>query len=108
MPNLSKDNTMFDACLPHATQVSEHDGGNGNRDYMLLTCECAESSEAFDNRDFKIARCFFPKYKATGGNIRLGDRSEVGAGDQIECSLSGSLMVSLVPEAKLDLFLSRL
>jgi hypothetical protein len=64
MPSLGKDNTMDDACLLHATQVSEHDGGNGNRDYMLLTCEYAESLEAFDNRKFKIARYFFPKYKA--------------------------------------------
>ena len=66
MPTLANDNTMDKACPLYATQVSEHDGGNGNRDFMLLTCEYAESSEAFDNKYFKIARFYFPKYKASG------------------------------------------
>jgi hypothetical protein len=64
MPNFSKDETANDAYMLFAAEAREYDDGTNTRDVMLLTLQYAESPEAFAQKDFNVAKFFFPKYKA--------------------------------------------
>jgi hypothetical protein len=64
MPNFSNNKTTDDAYLLVAAEVHEYDDGTSNRDVMLLTFQFAESPEAFAQKDFKVAKFFFPKCNA--------------------------------------------
>jgi hypothetical protein len=64
MPNFSKDNTSDDAYLLFSAVAREYDSGTGDDDLMLLAFQYAESPEAAVNKDYKIAKFFFPKYNA--------------------------------------------
>ena len=65
MLNFSKDNTTVDPDFLHAAKVIEYSlDDEDKKDILLVAFPYADSDEAMEKKDWKVAKFFFPKYAA--------------------------------------------